>query len=45
MWWLGTFPKLMVQQQHRVSWVDGVGWGGGPKHYVDTPTRVDVELG
>ena len=31
-------------QQHRVSWVGGVGWGG-PDHYLDTPTRVEVELG
>ena len=40
--WIGTFPESMVQQQqqHRVSWV---GWvGGGPKHYVDTPTRVEL---
>ena len=37
-----------AQQQHRVSWWmgwGGVGWGGGPGHYVVTPTRVEVELG
>ena len=32
-----------AQQHHRVSW--GGGWvGGGPGHYVVTPTRVEVEL-
>jgi hypothetical protein len=34
-----------AQQQHRVSWGGGgVGLGGGPTHYVVTPTRVEVEL-
>ena len=45
--WLGTFPESMVQQQqqqHRVSWGGwgGVGWGGGPNHYVETPTQVEL---
>jgi hypothetical protein len=48
---LGTFPEPMVkqQQQHIVSWlgwwVEWCGGWGGPNHYVDTPTRVEVELG
>ena len=32
-----------AQQQHRVSWGGGVGWGG-PGHYVVTPTRVSGVL-
>jgi hypothetical protein len=41
----GSVLKL-AQQQHGVSWV---GWwggvvGGGPTHYVVTPTRIEVEL-
>ena len=34
-----------AQRQHRVSLVGGVGLGGGPGHYVVTPTQVEVELG
>ena len=33
-----------AQQQHRVSWVVVVVGLGGPRHYVVTPTRVEVEM-
>ena len=37
------FTRPAAQQQHRVSW-EGVGWWGGPGHYVVTSTQVEVEL-
>ena len=36
-------PIVTRPDRHGVSW-GGVGLGGGPKHYVVNPTRVEVEL-
>ena len=38
---LSGSARSAAQQQHGVSW-GGVGWGGGPSHYVVTPTRVEL---
>ena len=43
--WLGTFPESIVQQKTTQSFMGGLGWVGGGPNYVDTPTRVEVELG
>jgi hypothetical protein len=40
-----SITRPAAQQQHRVSWGGWVGWwAGGPKHYVFTPTQIEVEL-